>query len=236
MLAALLFFLFFFTSLLLYFLTSLLLDSHLPPPQPQRIEHHRHIAKTHRRASQHRTQQPPKHRIENSRRNRYPNAVINKRKRQVLLDVPQRGPRKPPRPHDPSQIAFQQRNPRALDRDVSSCPHRNPHMSRRQRGRIIDAIARHRDRAAFRSQLLHQRALFLGQHFRVHFLNSQFRSNREGSLATVTRHHHNPNPILPQIPNRLRCRQLQAISKKERTRILLLDCHVNRSPCARARR
>src|SRR6266849_3445165 len=88
MLAALLFFLFFFTSLLLYFLTSLLLESQLHSPQPQRIEHHRHIAKTHRRASQHRTQQPPKHRIENSRRYRNPKTVIDERERQVLLDVP----------------------------------------------------------------------------------------------------------------------------------------------------
>ena len=50
---------------------------------------------------------------------------------------------------DPHQIAFDESNARAFDRDIGPCAHCNSHIGSRERRRVVDPIPRHcNDRAA----------------------------------------------------------------------------------------
>ena len=53
--------------------------------------------------------------------------------------------REPARARDPAQVAAQERHARALDRDVGAGAHGDADARARERGRVVDAVARHRD-------------------------------------------------------------------------------------------
>src|SRR5438128_1838279 len=69
--------------------------------------------------------------------------------------------------------------------------------------RIVDSIARHRDRAAFFLQPLHDSRFLLGKNFSFELVDSQLPSNVFGSCVAVAREHHQSQPFAFQIANRL---------------------------------
>ena len=61
---------------------------------------------------------------------------------------------------DAAQVAFDQGDAGAFHRDVGAGAHRDADVGLRQRGRVVDAVAGHRDDAAFRLQSLDDRGFF----------------------------------------------------------------------------
>ena len=51
------------------------------------------------------------------------------------------------RAHDSAQVALHQRDARALHRDVGAGAHRDADVGLRERRRVVDPVARHRDDA-----------------------------------------------------------------------------------------
>ena len=64
----------------------------------------------------------------------------------------------------PRRSPLTERDARRLHRDVGARAHRDADVGLRERRRIVDAVAGHRDDCAFRLQTLHDRGLVLRQH------------------------------------------------------------------------
>ena len=72
------------------------------------------------------------------------------------------------RAHDAVQIALEQRDAGALDRDVGARAHGDADVGGGERRRVVDAVAGHGDLAALRLQLGDEARLVLRQHVGVH--------------------------------------------------------------------
>ena len=109
--------------------------------QPQRVEDDRDARERHREAGQQRVQQA-------GRRERDRGDVVAEGPAEVLADRAQRGAREPDRVGGAAQVAGDQRQVGGLDRDVGAGADRQPEVRGGQRGRVVDAVAGHRDHAA----------------------------------------------------------------------------------------
>src|SRR3546814_20890482 len=78
-----------------------------------------------------------------------------------------------PRAHDAGQVALDEGNAGALDRDVGAGAHGDADIGLRQSRRIIHAVAGHGDDTAFGLVLLHDRALFLRQHLGLDLIDAE---------------------------------------------------------------
>ena len=63
-----------------------------------------------------------------------------------------------------AEVALDERDGRALHRDVGARAHRDADVGLRERRRVVDAVAGHRDDAALALQALDGRGLLVGQH------------------------------------------------------------------------
>ena len=77
-----------------------------------------------------------------------PSKIVDEGEKEILPDVLHGRPAESDGTNQRAQIAFHQRHARAFHGNVRSGSHRNPHVGKSQRRRIIDAIARHRDHTA----------------------------------------------------------------------------------------
>src|SRR6266545_7866941 len=91
--------------------------------QPQRVGDHGHRAHSHRRTGEDRREQQPKKGIENARRDRHADGVVDEGEEEVLLHVAHGRAGEADRLDDPQQVAFDERHAAALDRDVGSGTH-----------------------------------------------------------------------------------------------------------------
>ena len=115
----------------------------------------------------------PKQRVEDARRERHAEHVVDEREEQVLPDVPHRRAAEPPGPRDAAQVALHERDARALHRDVGAGAHRDPDVGLRQRRRVVDPVARHRDDAALGLEPLDDSRLLLGQHLGLDLVDAE---------------------------------------------------------------
>src|SRR5437660_4172315 len=141
--------------------------------QPQRVEDDRHRARAHRGGCKHRVQKQAGPGEEHPRRNRHAESVVDERQEQILADIAHRGARKPPRANDTAQVAFDERDPRALDRHVRPGAHCDADVGLGERGRVVHAVARHRHGVTLLAQRFHDGAFLLGEYVRVNFLDPE---------------------------------------------------------------
>src|SRR5216683_7604302 len=127
--------------------------------QAQSVGNHGYRAEAHRRAREHRTQQPSENRIENSGSDRNSNHIVQKCKSKILLDVANGGAAQFSRSHDSAQVTLEKSDARTFNRHIRSRAHGYAHVRRSQCRRVIDAITRHRDYAAFVLQFLYDLTL-----------------------------------------------------------------------------
>ena len=98
---------------------------------------------------------------------------------------------KPPRPHQPHQIARQQRDAGALDRDVGAAAHRDADIGGSKRRRIVDAVADHGDATALLPQPLDHLAFAFGQYARLDLVDAErVRHRARGGDVVAGQHHH----------------------------------------------
>ena len=90
----------------------------------------------------------PKSGIEHAGRDRHRQRVEDEGEEQVLADVAHRRAAEPAGADDAVQIALDQRDRGAFHRDVGAGAHRDADLRLRQRRRVVDAVAGHRDDAA----------------------------------------------------------------------------------------
>ena len=96
-----------------------------------------------------------------------------------------------------------QRDAGALHRDVGAGAHRDADVGLRQRRRVVDAVAGHRDACALRLQALDDRRLLLGQHLGLDLVDADGARDGLGGGAVVAGQHHDPQPFGVQRADRL---------------------------------
>ena len=69
-----------------------------------------------------------------------------------------------------------------------------PTLACGQRGRVVHAVAGHRDDVSLRLQLLHDFAFLIRQHFCVDLIDFQFSRDGFGGRAAVAGEHHDRIP------------------------------------------
>ena len=101
------------------------------------------------------------------------------------------------RAREGAQVALDQGDARALDRDVGAGPHRDTHVGFGERRRIVDAIAGERDRRAAVAQLAHDLAFTGRQHFTVYVTLVDAQAARDGQRrqSAVATHHDDAEPV-----------------------------------------
>ena len=95
------------------------------------------------------------------------------------------------RAHDAAQVALHERHAGALHRDVGAGAHRDADVRLRERRRVVDAVARHRDDAPLGLQALARPSAFsVGQHLGDDLVDAELASDRlRGRLAVAGQHH-----------------------------------------------
>src|SRR5437660_9878542 len=90
------------------------------PPQTESVSEHRQRAEGHRGAGPDRRYEHTRHGIKHAGSDGHADDVVDESKKQILADVAQRGATQTARPQDPAQVPLDERDSRALDRDVRS--------------------------------------------------------------------------------------------------------------------
>ena len=132
--------------------------------QAQRVADHRNGAQAHRRRGDDRAQQQAESRIEHAGGDRNAEHVVDEREERDSAGCCASSRGSSARARDARQVALDQRDAGALHRDVGAGAHRDADVGLGQRRRVVDAVARHRDDAAFALQPPDDRRFSVGQH------------------------------------------------------------------------
>ena len=116
---------------------------------------------------------------------------------------------------DAHQIAFHQRNAGAFDRDIGPRPHCNSHIGGRERRRVVNSVARHRDDCAAGLQSFDDLDFLIGHDFRAELIDPQLAGNRFGSAPIVASAHDDFQAHVVKRSNRRSGRRLDGISDAE---------------------
>ena len=123
------------------------------------------------------------------------------------------------RARDPAQVALHERDAGALDRDVGAGAHRDADVGLRERGRVVDAVARHRhDVAAAPAARARPRALCSGSTSAMTSSMPSRARHRLRGRAVVAGQHHDAQPVGAQRAQRLGRRRLDRIGDGEHAR------------------
>src|SRR5947199_3081699 len=181
------------------------------------MQNYRHRTETNSSRGKDWPQQQPEKWIEHASGDRHAQRVVQKSKEQILADVAHSRPAEFAGAHNSGKISFYQRDAATFHRDVRAGPHGDAHVGLSQGRRIVDSIARHRDRAAFFLQPLHDSRFLLGKNFSFELVDSQLPSNVFGSCVAVAREHQQSQPFAFQITNRLWRGWLNWVSNAEQS-------------------
>jgi hypothetical protein len=129
--------------------------------------------------------------------------------------------------HQPLQVALEQGDARAFDRNVGPGSHRHADVRRRQRRGVIHAVARHRDLAPLGAKPLHDTGLVLRQHIGCDLIDTKRVGDGFGGGLIVARHDHHPHTLRLEGGNRCRCRGLDRVGNGENRRDLAVHAHEN---------
>ena len=124
---------------------------------------------------------------------------------------------------DAAQIALHERYAGALYGDVSARPHRDAHVCLRERRRIVDAVARHRDHAPRSLKRLDLFHLLLGKDFGHHFVDAELPADCLGSPARIAREHDDAYAPRLQRFDGLGCRFLDRVGHRDHRRHASVD-------------
>ncbi len=141
--------------------------------------------------------------------------VVPERPGEVLLDRAQRGAAEADRVGRRAQVAGDEREVRGLDRHVGARPDRQPEVGLRERGRVVDAVADHRDDAALGLQPPDDRRLVGGEHLGDHLVDADLGGHRAGGGLVVAGQQHRPQPERLERRDRLGGRVLDRVGDDE---------------------
>ena len=124
-------------------------------------------------------------------RERQKDRFERERERDVHANVAQRGAAKANRERDLEQLVGHQCDVSGLERRVGpGGTHRDAHVGRRKRGRVVDAVTHHRHRSVFLLQGLNNRDFVVGQQLGVRLVDADVARQRFGARVVVAGQHH----------------------------------------------
>ena len=196
-------------------------------PQPQRIADHAHRRQRHRRGGDDRRQQQAESRIEDARGDRDAGGVVDEGEEQVLPDVAHGRLRQAAGADDAAEIAFQQRDAGAFHRDIGAGAHGDADFGSRKRRGVVDAVAGHRDDPPGLLQLGDDRALLIGQHFRLDLGDAEAPRDGICRRPVVAGQHDDLDAISRQRLQRIRRRRFHGVGDGEQSGQFAVDRHVD---------
>ena len=98
---------------------------------------------------------------------------------------------------DAGEVAAHQRDVGGLGGDVGARGHGDADIGLRQRRRVVEAVADHRDAAALALQPLDRVDLAVGQHLGDHLVDAGLPRDRLGGRAPIAGEHHDAKAAAP---------------------------------------
>jgi hypothetical protein len=132
---------------------------------------------------------------------------------------------------DAIQIALHQRYPGAFDGDISAGAHGNTNIGGGKRGRIVHAVPRHPNNAAFGFQTGHHSAFGIGQYIGLNFFKSKAPRHGFSGDPVVTGHHDDADAFCLERCQGARRGLLNRIGNRNDPGRLATDCNKDGS-CA----
>ena len=123
------------------------------------------------------------------------------------------------------QIAFDERDAGAFDRDIGSCSHCDPDIGSRKGRRIVNSVARHRDNRAIGFQLFDDIDFLIRHYFSAEFIDAQFACNRLSRAPIVPGAHDDFQTHPVKRANGVSGRWFDGISDTEDTQRVSIDCY-----------
>ncbi len=160
--------------------------------QSQRIGYHAEAGEAHRRGAEHRVQRQPKA-DEAPCGKRNADRIIEKRPKQIFVNVAQRGAAEPDRRRYIRKTALHQNNLGGIDGDIRAGTDGNSRVGTRQGGCIVNSVAHHGDLSAALQRtdcLLFSVRADAGNHL----IHARLRPDGARGALIVARNHHNAQP------------------------------------------
>ena len=123
----------------------------------------------------------------------------------------------------------------ASDRDVGARGHGHADIGLGQRGRVVDAVANHRDLTALGLQPLHRLHLSGRQHLGNHLGDAGVASDRRGSGGAIAAQHHHAEAQLAEAPHHVGGIGAQRVGQRDDASWPPVDRHQHRGEAAAGR-
>jgi hypothetical protein len=143
----------------------------------------------HRGAGNDRAEQQAEERVQHPRRHRNTQRVVEKGEEQVLPDVAHGGAAEADGLGNAAQVAFHEGDARALHGHVGAGAHGDADFRFAEGGRVVDAVAGHRNVFAFGAQFLDMGDFAGGFDLRFHRIEAELLGHRGGGAAVVAGEH-----------------------------------------------
>ena len=153
-------------------------------------------------------------RIKDAGGDRHAERVVDEGEEQILADVAHGGLAQFTCAHDPAKVSFDQRDAAALDRDVRAGAHGDADMGLRQGGRVVDAVAGHRDDlpCCWRRLMI---SAFFAEGLPLRIRRAERCCDGRGGGLVVARHHDEADPLRFQFAQRIGSGPLDGIGNDE---------------------
>ena len=161
----------------------------LKPSEPQCIRYHKHRTEAHSKCSNHWIQLQCKGDKEHPCRNRNTDNIIDKRPKQILLDVSDNRFAESDGSGYVHQIAFHQNDISRFHGDIGSRTDGNSHIRSCKGGRIVDTVTYHGDLLTFALQTADLLLFILRIHFGYCSRRAHLTTDRFCGLGVVTGKH-----------------------------------------------
>jgi hypothetical protein len=149
--------------------------------------------------------------------------VVDEREAEVLLHVGDRRLGELAGAHDAAQISLHEDHFPARHRHVGAGPHGDADVGLGQRGRVVDAVARHRHATAFGLQPGDQGELVGGRDLAADFIQPQLRPDRFRRREPVARGHDDADALVAQRADCLGRGVLDGIGDRDQARKPAID-------------
>src|SRR5580658_4746339 len=130
---------------------------------------------------------------------------------------------------DPAEVAFEQCDAGAFERDVGAGAHGDANVGLGEGGSVVHAVTGHGDDAAFGLEFFYDCRFLIGQNFSLKIVDSKFARESLRGGAAVASEHHNADVVFAERGDRGDCGFLYGIGNGDKAKREAAERHENYS-------